>query len=86
MSVGTLPMPPLRGRRSDRPLLCEHMIEALCQKRGLPLREICPEALQRLHRHNWPGNIRELQNVLERSLMMSDGDTLTLAEIDARCV
>ena len=83
LNVVTLPMPPLRERLSDLPLLCEHMIEALCQKLGLPLREISPEALERLHRHNWPGNIRELQNVLERSLMMSDGDTLTLAEINA---
>ena len=58
LNVVTLPMPPLRERLSDLPLLCEHMIEALCQKLGLPLREISPEALERLHRHNWPGNIR----------------------------
>jgi transcriptional regulator with PAS, ATPase and Fis domain len=83
LNVVTLSMPPLRDRLADLPLLCEHMMEALCRKLGLPLREISAEALQRLYQHSWPGNIRELQNVLERALMMSDGDALTLADIEA---
>ena len=83
LNVVTLSIPPLRERLDDLPLLCEHMLETLCHKLGLPLRAISPEALQRLYRHHWPGNIRELQNALERALMMSDGETLTLADIDA---
>jgi transcriptional regulator with PAS, ATPase and Fis domain len=81
LNVVTLTTPPLRERLADLPLLCEHMLEALCRKLGLPPREISPEALQALHRQPWPGNIRELQNVLERALMMSDGELLTLADI-----
>ncbi len=83
LNVVTLNIPPLRERLTDLPLLCEHMLERLCQKLGLPPREISAEALSRLHQHNWPGNIRELQNVLERALMMSDSETLLLADIDA---
>ncbi len=83
LNVVTLAIPPLRERLADLPLLCEHMLEALCRKLGLPLRDIAAEALQRLYQHHWPGNIRELQNVLERALMMSDGEALALADIDA---
>ena len=83
LNVVTLSMPPLRERLADLPLLCEHMMETLCRKLGLPLREITPEALQRLYQHAWPGNIRELQNVLERALMMSDDDVLAQEDIDA---
>ncbi|MBI5897696.1 MAG: sigma 54-interacting transcriptional regulator [Rhodocyclales bacterium] len=83
LNVVTLSIPPLRERLSDLPPLCEHMLEALCRKLGLPLRDISAEAVQRLHQHHWPGNIRELQNVLERALMMSDGEILAQADIDA---
>ena len=83
LNVVNLSMPPLRERLGDLPLLCEHMMERLCRKLGLPLREMSPEALQRLYEHDWPGNIRELQNVLERALMMSDVDVLAQSDIDA---
>ncbi|MBI5108748.1 MAG: sigma 54-interacting transcriptional regulator [Rhodocyclales bacterium] len=83
LNVVTLSIPPLRERLADLPLLCEHMLETLCHKLGLPLRDIAADALQRLHQHGWPGNIRELQNVLERALMMSDGEVLARADIDA---
>jgi transcriptional regulator with PAS, ATPase and Fis domain len=83
LNVVNLAMPPLRERLSDLPLLCEHMLESLCRDLGLPPREIAPEALDRLRLHPWPGNIRELRNVLERALMMSDAVALTLADLDA---
>lgn len=83
LNVVTLTMPPLRERLSDLPLLCEHMLEQLCIKLGLPPREISFEAVQRLSLYHWPGNIRELQNVLERSLMMHDGDIVTAEDINA---
>jgi DNA-binding NtrC family response regulator len=81
LNVVNQAMPPLRERLSDLPLLCEHMLESLCRELGLPPREISPEALDRLRLHKWPGNIRELRNVLE--LMMSDAVALTLADLDA---
>jgi transcriptional regulator with PAS, ATPase and Fis domain len=83
LNVVQLTMPPLRQRISDLPLLCEVKLEALCRKLGMPPHEIAPEALRRLEAHDWPGNVRELQNVLERALMMSDGDVLGIADIDA---
>jgi len=82
LNVVMLTMPPLRERLDDLPLLCEHLLESLCRKLGLLPRELAPQALERLTQHAWPGNIRELQNVLERALMMSDADTVSARDID----
>ncbi len=83
LNVVTLLVPPLRERLEDIPLLCEAILETLSKKLSLPLREISVNALNRLLQHEWPGNIRELQNVLERAVMMSDNETLLSADIDA---
>ena len=82
LNVVTLTMPPLRERMDDLPLLCEHLLDALCQRMGLVARELSGPALERLKQHAWPGNIRELQNVLERALMMGDGEVLSEQDID----
>ena len=82
LNVVSLHMPPLRERLSDLPALCEHLLDALTHKLRLPPREIAPEARNRLAQHAWPGNIRELSNTLERVLLMSDADTITLENVD----
>jgi len=83
LNVVTLTMPPLRDRMEDLPALCEHLLESLCQRMGVPPRSLHALALARLQQHRWPGNVRELQNVLERALMMSDAGPLVAEDLDA---
>ncbi|MBV8618508.1 MAG: sigma 54-interacting transcriptional regulator [Curvibacter sp.] len=81
LNVVTLTMPPLRERMDDLPLLCEYLLDALCQRMGMVAHELSAGALEALRQHRWPGNIRELQNVLERALMMADTDVLQAGDI-----
>jgi DNA-binding NtrC family response regulator len=77
----TIEIPPLRSRTEDIPELAQAILVELCQRQGRPTPELAPDALQVLGSYAWPGNIRELRNVLERSLLFSkDGriDRLTL--------
>ncbi|WP_166253079.1 sigma-54 interaction domain-containing protein [Marinobacter salicampi] len=76
LNVLEIPIPPLRDRLADMGILCEALLEDICQ--GLGVRgEITDEGLEALSAHDWPGNIRELRNVLERALTM-DEDSGTL--------
>jgi len=77
LTVVTLRVPPLRERRDDVPLLVEHFIEQFCSRYGLPLRRLRPEVLEMLVNYNWPGNIRELENVIESMVVLSKGEELT---------
>ncbi|HEY3447556.1 MAG TPA: sigma 54-interacting transcriptional regulator [Myxococcales bacterium] len=69
---------PLRERREDIPLLAEHFLKRLAAKTGRPARQLAPEALQALMAYDYPGNIRELENALERAFVMCHGDRLEL--------
>jgi DNA-binding NtrC family response regulator len=73
-------MPPLRERKEDIPLLVEHFMNR-DQGALTRARSIHPQALELLHAYSWPGNIRELQNVVERALIVSSEEELT---VDAR--
>ncbi len=83
LNVIALKTPPLRARFEDMPLLADFLIEHICREQGEPVRSISAGALARLGQHAWPGNVRELANVLERALLMSDGDCLEAADLDA---
>jgi transcriptional regulator with GAF, ATPase, and Fis domain len=72
-------MPPLREREGDIPLLAQHFLDKLARKLGKSLTGFTPDSLHKLAQHNWPGNIRELHNVLERAAILSPGP---LVEID----
>ena len=67
----TLALPPLRDRREDIPLLCEHFLVKYCEENNRPLRRFAPEAMGLLMDHDWPGNVRELENVVERAVVLS---------------
>ena len=69
-----LTLPPLRERRDDIPIICAHLLERLSHKLGRRFTGIEPESMSRLMSYPWPGNIRELQNVLERAAILSPGD------------
>ena len=70
LSVIVLRVPPLDERKEDIPLLIGHFNERICAESGKPLREFSPEAVSMLQERSWPGNIRELRNVVERLLIL----------------
>ncbi|MSU59741.1 MAG: PAS domain S-box protein [Pedosphaera sp.] len=80
LNVVPLRVPALRERVSDIPLLAMFFVQKLAKKMGKPITQIGDEAMERLKRYPWPGNIRELQNVIERAVILSPGKTLVLAE------
>jgi DNA-binding NtrC family response regulator len=69
-------LPPLRDRAGDVPLLTRYLLERLSQRLGLAVPAISPGAMAQLEAHAWRGNIRELENVLQRALIMSDGGVI----------
>jgi DNA-binding NtrC family response regulator len=73
MNVIALQMPPLRERREDIPALLEHYLEKYSREFSRGEKRITSEALSLLSAYHWPGNIRELQNVIERAVLISDG-------------
>jgi DNA-binding NtrC family response regulator len=76
LNVVPIHLPPLRERRTDIPLLAEHFLlkQATRLKRGSM--KLSPEALESMVNYPWPGNIRELENVVERTVLLTDGDTI----------
>ena len=74
-------MPALRERRPDVPLLVEYFIHRYAKRVGKRIRRLTKETSQLLQSYDWPGNIRELQKVIERAVIVCDSDTLS---IDAR--
>jgi DNA-binding NtrC family response regulator len=71
LQVLTLLAPPLRRRKEDIPALVEHFLEQACEENNLPTRKITARALQRLSEHDYPGNVRELRNLVERLVILS---------------
>ena len=79
LNVFPISVPPLRERTADVPLLARFFLQRFAKKFGEPVKQVPDHTLQRLVKYSWPGNIRELQNVLERAILLSPGDTLVLA-------
>ena len=76
LNVVTLTLPPLRARRQDIPLLIDHFLRALAARHGRGPVAVDPEAQRRMLAYDWPGNIRELQNVLERAMLLAEQDVI----------
>jgi formate hydrogenlyase transcriptional activator len=76
LHVFPLHVPPLRERREDIPLLTRYFVQKFAQRLGRKIERIPSQALEALTRYEWPGNIRELQNVIERSVILSNGPEL----------
>ncbi|NOX19919.1 MAG: sigma-54-dependent Fis family transcriptional regulator [Nitrospirae bacterium] len=81
LRVVTIRIPPLRERREDIPLLVEHFITRYNQEFGKRIKGISKEALQALRNYHWPGNIRQLQSVIERAVILSEGDLIEYDDI-----
>lgn len=80
LNVFPIRIPPLRERPSDIPLLVRHFLAQFQRKLAKPLRAVTPESLTRLEGYPWPGNIRELQNVLERACVLSPGPVVEIVD------
>src|SRR2546425_4688115 len=80
LNVFPIYVPSLRERAEDIPLLVEYLIERYATKAGKRIRKISRSALTLFQAYDWPGNIRELQNVIERAVILCDGDTFSVDE------
>lgn len=81
LNVLSIRLPPLRDRLEDLPVLCEHILSQLALNTGLLQRDLDAAALALLRAHQWPGNIRELRNVLEKTVMVADHPHLGAADL-----
>jgi PAS domain S-box-containing protein len=75
LNVFPIEVPPLRKRREDIPMLVEYFVKRYAEKAGKQIRKIDTNTLEQCQSYPWPGNIRELQNIVERSVILSSGDT-----------
>ena len=78
LCVITIPIPPLRDRREDVPLLAEHFVRVYASENNKPISGIDPEAMRALLDYEWPGNVRELENAIERAVVLCSGGAITL--------
>jgi transcriptional regulator with GAF, ATPase, and Fis domain len=85
LNVFPLELPPLRARRADIPELAAHIVARVSKKHRVPAPPLTAEDVECLLRHDWPGNIRELQNVIERAVILSRGVRLRLDVALSRC-
>ncbi len=72
--------PPLRDRKEDIPLLVTHFVRKYETKMGKKIASVSPDVIDALMKYNWPGNIRELENIIERALIVNPGDILTTGD------
>ena len=86
LDVVRLQLPPLRERRDDVPALAERFLALAARKLGAPAKRFTKPALERLKRHDFPGNVRELENLCWRLAALAPGDTIGTAELDAAFV
>ena len=77
LNVIPILVPPLRERKEDIPLLVNYFLDSFAGEYGKKSKKISPEALKMIEAHDWPGNIRELRNVIERLVIMTPSDTIT---------
>jgi len=83
LNVVPVSTPPLRDRLEDIPLLAAHFVEKICRQEDLRPRRLTPEALDRLATYSWPGNVRQLENTVERAIALSgDREMLCASDFD----
>jgi len=82
LNVVPVHLPPLADRREDIPPLVEHFLARFATERRVATPEIAPEALAALQAYDWPGNVRQLRNIVERTVILAPGDRLARIDID----
>ncbi|MFQ5605891.1 MAG: sigma-54-dependent transcriptional regulator [bacterium] len=81
INVVQIHIPPLRERRGDIPLLMEHFVQQFAEANGLPVPHFTPAAMRYFTFHPWPGNVRQLRNLIERVLVLNRNDLLDLDDV-----
>jgi two-component system nitrogen regulation response regulator NtrX len=82
LNVVPVRLPPLRERREDIPELVSHFLARIASERRIAPPRISEEAMAALQAHDWPGNVRQLRNVIERTLILAPGDRVSCIEVD----
>ena len=81
LNVVHLKLPPLREREEDIPLLAEYFLEKYSRLNGKPVKEFAPEALEKLSKYSWPGNVRQLENVIHRAVLLARSERITAEDL-----
>ncbi|MGH8547241.1 MAG: sigma-54-dependent transcriptional regulator [Methylococcales bacterium] len=81
INVIELSVPPLRERSGDIAILSEHILNKLSDETGLPVTELMPDALSALQKYAFPGNVREMENILERAMALCENDRISAADL-----
>ena len=81
LNVIHIHIPPLRDRKVDIPLLVDHFLKTLAEKMGQEVKSLSREAMVRFMEYNFPGNVRELENILERGVALADGNVIDLGSL-----
>jgi transcriptional regulator with PAS, ATPase and Fis domain len=76
LNVVPIALPPLRERPTDVPTLVEHFIQRICREEDLAIKQISHETMGRLAAHDWPGNVRQLENAVEKAIVLSGDRTM----------
>lgn len=83
LNVVNIHIPPLRERNEDVPLLCHHFINKFNNRFHLSMHGISPQALKAMLAYDWPGNVRQLENVIQRAMVLTDKDLIDLQHLPA---
>jgi two-component system response regulator AtoC len=83
LNVLPISLPPLRARREDIPLLVDHFIHRFNERLGMAVQGVSPEALDILVQHSWRGNVRQLENTIERAMIFVQGDRIDVEDLPA---
>jgi DNA-binding NtrC family response regulator len=81
LNVVTIPLPPLRERSTDIPQLAEYFVKRVCAEAGRPPMPITTEAMRLFLHYHWPGNVRQLEAVLQRAVLLSDGQKIDYTDL-----
>jgi len=81
LNVIEIKMPPLRERRDDITVIIKHYLDSFSKEAGKNIKDIDHEAMQALLAYDWPGNIRELRNTIERAVVLADGEIITIHDL-----
>lgn len=84
LNVIPITVPALRERQTDIPLLIQHFLKRFRENKGSEVKDITSDALSKMLSYNWPGNIRELENIIERMVILADEELLTVLDLPQR--
>lgn len=82
LNIIPIELPPLRERRGDIPLLISHFLKKIADEIGKDIRGLAPDAMAMLEAYSFPGNVRELENIIERSVVLAEGDIISKDELE----